>query len=245
MLRKLNFTERIRLPRNHVRVTLRRESDGVLAFDPALSLEGIAAPAKARVFIEAYHRTSFMRFDCGTVGALSIPSDRRLTEIDGTSIRFRIKITDEHRILAVADDIRVTEDAPVAAAGTVPLLPVLFTDSLDQQAWRVVFEPDTPVLELNNRIEGIQTIARDDALFLALVYPAVVRAILTQILLVEGHESFDESPEWWALWIRWAARQTSAPPPAEVDDAPAWIESVVNAFASHYRLADNIRKSQA
>lgn len=239
MLRKLNFTERVKLPRNQVRVTLRREPDGVLAFDPALSFDGITAPANARVYIEAYHRTSFMRFDCGSVGAVSIPSDRRLTDIDGSSVRFRIKIVDGHRILAVADDIRVTERAP-DAAGTVPLLPVQFTDALDQQAWRVVFEPDTPVLELNNRIEGIESIARDDALFFALVYPAAVRTILTQILLVDGHESFEDSAEWWALWILWASRQTAMPPPTDADDVAPWIEDVVAAFSSHYRLVDKI-----
>ncbi len=240
MLRKLNFTERVKLPRNQVRVTLRREADGVLAFDPALSFEGITAPSDARVYIEAYHRTSFMRFDCGSVGALSIPSDRRLTEIDGSSVRFRVKIVDAHRILAVADDIRVTERAP-NASGRVPLLPVQFTDALDQQAWRVVFEPDTPVLELNNRIADIERIARDDTLFFALVYPAAVRAILTQILLIDRHEAFEESTEWWALWIRWAQRYLSAPLPDDPDDAPGWIEDVVAAFASHHRLADRLR----
>jgi hypothetical protein len=197
------------------------------------------------VFIEAYHRTSFMRFDCGSVGALSIPSDRRLTAIEGSSIRFRIKIVDQHRILAVADDIRVTEEAPEEAAGMVPLLPVQFTGALGQQAWRVVFEPDTPVLELNNRIEGIESIARDDALFFALVYPAAVRAILTQILLVDGHESFEDPTEWWALWVLWASRQTASAPPADVDDAPSWIEDVVAAFSSHYRLVDRVNGTMA
>ncbi|HEY3055271.1 MAG TPA: hypothetical protein VGK31_05000 [Thermoanaerobaculia bacterium] len=242
MLRKLNFTERLKLPRNQVRVTLRREPDGVLAFDPALSFEGIAAPSHARVYIEAYHRTSFMRFDCGSVGALSIPSDRRLIDIDGSSVRFRIKVVDAHRILAVAEDIRVTERAP-DVSGRVPLLPVQFTDALGEQAWRVVFEPDTPVLELNNRTAGIETMARDDALFFALVYPAAVRAILTQILLIDGHDTFDDSTEWWALWILWASRQTATPPPSDADDAPAWIEDVVSSFSSHYRLVDRINAS--
>ncbi len=214
----------------------------MLAFDPIVSFEGIDAPPDARVYIEAYHRTSFMRFDCGSVSSLSIPADRRLTDIDGASVRFRIKIVDgenAHRILAVAEDIRVTERAP-QSAGRVPLLPVQFTDTLDPQAWRVSFEPDSPVLELNNRIAGIANIAKDDTLSFALVYPAAVRAILTQILLIDRHEAFDDATEWWALWMRWASRQTAAPLPADVEDAPAWIEDVVSSFASQYRLIDRI-----
>src|SRR5947209_9443994 len=100
MLRKLNFTERARMPRSNVRVTLRRGADGVLVFDPRLSFDGVAVPPDTRVFVEAYYRTSFMRFDCGTAGHFAPPEDRRLTDIDSTSlVRFRVKLVDdEHRV---------------------------------------------------------------------------------------------------------------------------------------------------
>src|SRR5258708_13141721 len=93
MLRKLNFTERTKIPRASVRVSLRRDAAGVLVFDPQLSFDGAAIVPTARVFIEAYYRTSFMRFDCGSVEAFAPPADRPLTEIEGTSVvRFRVKI---------------------------------------------------------------------------------------------------------------------------------------------------------
>lgn len=240
MLRKLNFTDRAKVSRADVHVTLRRDSEGVLLFDPMLSLAEVPAPPDARVFIEAYHRTSYMRFDCGTVGAIAIPADRRLTDIDSSSVRFRIKIVDDraHRILAVADDIRVTEHAPEPGQ-EAPLLPVQF-ENLDQQVWRITFEPDMPILQLNNRIAGIEKIAKEDALFFALVYPAAVREILTQILLVEGHDVFEQTDDWWSLWIRWAARYTNTPMPSDPDDALQWIEEVVGAFCSQHRVVDRI-----
>src|SRR5687767_5599405 len=130
MLRKLNFTERAKIPRSDVRVTLRRGDDGILVFDPQLSFDSVADVPSARVFIEAYYRTSFMRFDCGSVEAFTPPPDRRLTEIDGTSVvRFRVKLVEAHRIVAVADDIVVSEEKR-EASGRVPLLPVNFTDTL-------------------------------------------------------------------------------------------------------------------
>lgn len=247
MLRKLNFTERAKVPRTNVRVTLRRDDDGVLVFDPQLSFDGVAVPPAARVFIEAYYRTSFMRFDCGEVAAFAPPEDRRLTEIDGTSVvRFRVKLVDnsrnDHRIVAVADDIVASEERQ-DAGGRMPLLPVNFSDALGQQAWRVAFESNGPVLELNSRIAHVKDVARNDAAFFALVYPAAVRQILTQILLVDLHDAHEEGDDWWNHWLRWAAR-FSSPLPAEAEDAPFWIEDVVGAFCSPQSTLDRWRAAR-
>lgn len=246
MLRKLNFTERAKIPRSGIQFSLRRDESGALVFDPRLSLDGIDAPPAARVFIEAYYRTAFMRFDCGTVADFKPPADRRLTEIDGSGlVRFRVKIVDnranDHRIVAVADDIVVSEEKR-ESSGRTPLLPVNFTDALGQQVWRIAFEPNGPVLELNNGIEGIREIARNDAAFFALVYPAAVRQILTQILLVEQHDAHEDGDDWWSLWLRWAARFHS-PLPNDLDEAPFWIDDVVSAFCNEQKLADRWKGS--
>ena len=248
MLRKLNFTERVKIPRNDVRVTLSRDADGVLVFDPQLSFDSVAGVPSARVFIEAYYRTSFMRFDCGSVEAFAPPADRRLTDIDGTSVvRFRVKLVDnhanDHRIVAVADDIVVSEEKR-ESSGRVPLLPVNFTDTLGQQAWRIAFEPNGPVLELNNRIDAVKDVARNDAAFFALVYPAAVRQVLSQILLVEQHDAHQEGDDWWNLWLRWAARYAS-PLPNEPDEAPFWIDEVIAAFCGEQKLVDRWRAARA
>ena len=240
MLRKLNFTERVNVPRSSVRVTLRRDDAGVLVFDPQLSFDGVGVVPTARVFIEAYYRTSFMRFDCGSVAAFAPPDDRRLREIDGTSVvRFRVKVVDEHRIVAVADDIVVSEEKR-ETSGRMPLLPVNFSDALGQQAWRIAFEANGPVLELNNRIENIKDVARHDAAFFALVYPAAVRQILTQILLVDGQNAHEQGDEWWNYWLLWAGR-FAAPLPRDVDEAPFWIDDVVSAFCDEQTLLDRWR----
>jgi hypothetical protein len=248
MLRKLNFTERTKIPRSHVRVALRRGDDGVLVFDPQLSFDGVAVAPHARVFVEAYYRTSFMRFDCGSVEAFAPPDDRRLTEIDGTSVvRFRVKLVDNaangHRIVAVADDIVVSEEKR-ETSGRVPLLPVNFTDLLGQQAWRLAFEPNGPVLELNNRIAAIKDVARNDTAFFALVYPAAVRQVLTQILLVEQHDALHGGDEWWDLWLRWAARY-AAPLPKDTDEAPFWIDEVIAAFCNEQKTVERWRAAGA
>lgn len=244
MLRKLNFTERAKIPRAAVHIALRRESDGVLAFDPALDLSTVAAPKESRVYIEAHYRTSYMRFDCGTLGDLVFPDNRRLFEIDSSSVvRFRVKVVDnttnERRIVAAADDITVSAESAGGGA-TISLLPVDFRD-LGDVAWRVQFEASGPVLELNNRIDGIERLARNDAAFFALVYPAAVREILTRILIVDEYEPADDADEWWSLWMRWARDLTDAPPPdGDDDDRAAWIAEVVAGFCARHRLVEKM-----
>lgn len=243
MLRKLNFTERAKIGRSAVQIALRRQSDGILAFDPVLDLSGVSAPSEARVYIEAHYRTSYMRFDCGTFGDLCIPSDRRLSDIDSDSVvRFRVKVVDNatngHRVVAAADDITVSLAAD-GSGSRISLLPVSFTD-LGDVPWRVLWEATGPVLELNNRIDGIERTARNDAAFFALVYPAAVREILTEIVRVEEYETSDDADEWWTLWLRWAAELTDAPIPGQADDRRAWIDDVVAAFCGRHRVVERM-----
>lgn len=248
MLRKLNFTERTKIPRSAVQITLRRESDGVLAFDPILDLSSVTAPAASRVYIEAHYRTSYMRFDCGTLGDLTPPDDRRLSEIDsGSVVRFRVKVVDNatntHRIVAAADDFTVSTSA--GDGGTrIPLLEVNFRD-LGDLPWRVELEANGPVLELNNRVEGIERMARHDAAFFALVYPAAVREILTHILIIDQYELAEDADEWWSLWMRWARELTDAPLPVELEDRRTWIEDVAAAFCGRHRVLEKLTSIRA
>jgi hypothetical protein len=234
MLRKLNFTDRARIPREAVRITLRRDRDGALTFDPTLDLGGIAAPGGARVFVEAQYRTSYMRFDCGTVAEPIVPADRRLSEIDSDRlVRFRVKVVDARRILAASNDMTVALESG-GAATRLPLLPVNF-DDLGDQIWRIHFEGEQPVLELNNRIEAIESMARTDPAFFALVYPAAVREILTRFLIIGDGE------EWSDLWIQSAQEMTGDAPPPDPDDRRDWIDSVVAAFCGRHRVVDKLR----
>lgn len=238
MLRKLNFTKRQRIPRQAIDLALRRNVSGVLEFDATLDLSKLALPSDARIFLEASYRSSYMRFDFGTVGALRTPESRTLDEIfSDNTVHFRLKVVDQSaevgRLLAVADEITLSA-IEEGSGDTVPLLPVNFTD-LGNRIWNVDFSGATgPLLELNRNVEEIAHIARRDDRFFALVYPAAVKEILTYILVVERFEG-DEEGEWWSDWLRWARQFSEAETPRDADEARQWIEDVVSTFAARHQ----------
>jgi hypothetical protein len=255
MLRKFNYTGRMKIPRRAVAVTLLQDRNGAPAFDIRFDLSSLKLPGHAKVYVEAYHRASYMRFDYGRVSDIRVPqeSERRLTAIEGGgTAQFRVKVVDETAehgcVLAEADGVTPLE-AGDARAKRTPLLPVVVMD-LGPQVWRIEFETadGRPVLELNKQVSGVAQIAANDDEFCALVYPAVIRQILYRVLRIERFTDTDgPKDDWRVQWLRFACNLPGvlAPYRPENDDderAEAkhveWIEEVAERFCSQNRTLD-------
>jgi hypothetical protein len=111
MLRRFNYTGRKKIKQEDVPIQLIGKGP-VLEFEADFaSLTKYEIPADAKLFVEAYERAAYMRFDFGTVGSISTPTraERLLTEFEGSdAIRFRVKVVDaghEGQLLAEADGI--------------------------------------------------------------------------------------------------------------------------------------------
>jgi hypothetical protein len=241
MIRKFNFTGRKKIKRSLVRVDLRRDGDGCRCFDIALSLDTMALPAAAHLYVEAYHRTAYQRFDCGTVANLRIPEDRRLLRFSET-LRplFRVKVVDRSfgvgRILAAVDKVRPqsVDDLP---ADSQSLLFVEY-DDLGNAVWQLDLDGDWPVLRLNRNAEDISLVASSDKRFLPLVYPEVLRQILVRVLLVDEHSDPYCDDDWPSLWLKLASRQPGVglPPDRGRSDQGAWIDKAVESFSGNYKM---------
>ena len=239
MIRRLNYTGRRKIARSRVTVRLHPGADGRYEFSPQYDLAGLRFPADASVLIEAYNAVSYMRFDFGTVGDRRDPRSLRLSEVTPHPLpKFRLKVVDRSDrtglLLGVADRIvplRPEQDE----SERQPLLPVDFCD-LGDRVWRLDLS-DWPVLELNQRVDGIVDEARSGDDFLALVYPEVVRQILRATVI--EHEQVDpdlDDSEWTCLWLRYiCALPGMSRPPAGMStsaraDRETWVEEAVQAF---------------
>lgn len=242
MIRRFNYTNRRKLDRSRISIAV---NEAQWTFRLELAVTDIGLPPSAPVFLDAYTSSQIesVRFALGTLDALS-QNEFSLEGVSPGAPRFDVYIVDPSddvgRILAVARGVPPQSGGGQEETSQESLLPVNPCD-LGDEIWRVSFAHSRPWLEVNNKIPQVKQILQGDNAFFALVYPAVIRQVLTHILIETGTErDADDEGSWQQIWLRWGIRwhpQKAEPPQgddeAEGDaDARAWIDDVVAGFCS-------------
>src|SRR5438874_362794 len=110
--RRINSTGRKKISQDKIDLRILAPAPGQpIRAKLGLDLESLDLPASAAVSVEAYHHSTAVRFDCGTIGAKRIPEILSLNELDQAGgVLFRIKVVDREiqqgKILASADRVR-------------------------------------------------------------------------------------------------------------------------------------------
>lgn len=237
-IRTINYTERIRIRAEDVRISLTSERS-VPEFRAAIDFGLYGLPGDARVFVEAYRLSKYMRFDCGTVESFATPAPAPLDQFDiPDGVLFRVKVVSaepEGLLLASADAIRpaLGDRGPgLQHAGLLTVVP----EDLGEQVWKLVFEP--PILLVNRRLHDWRALVSRGPEFKSLVHPVILQAILRRILLGDGHFDPCDVDDWRAKWLRYACSIPGAEALPESDEdaqLEAWIDSTVAAFCRKQR----------
>ena len=245
--RHINFTRRQNVTRDRIDIRMLEVVTGEpLAAKADLSLDGLGFPGDAQVTIEAYHRSSGQRFDCGTVANLNIPSPLVLNEVDRSgSVLFRIKVIgvgeDSGRILGSAERVQPKSDDE--DEGRRSLFPVLFRD-LGAETWQVdtAEDDDRPVLVLNKRITGISHLLQKNALLQGFLLPAALRIVLEK--LVRDTTDFDDEPGWKSEWVEYCRDGLGMHSPAGLgpDDQDEWVDLCVRRFCELSGFVEAIQR---
>ncbi len=242
--RRFNSTGRRRIPRKMIHIALEQPGDFnvVPTARASLTLNGLEAPSDATVAIEAYYRTSSMRFGCGTVGNLNIPDRMVLSDIDkGGAVRFRVLVIapdGSGRILAAAEGLRpsTTDDG----ADRQALLPMREKD-IGNELWKIEVEYRTgPVLVVNNRVPGLAAKVRTDPLLQGLILPYAFRVILQNLNPAGDSDDDDLWGDSWRRFLRDLDVAAEAEDPDDEDSVDQWIESAVAAFADLKKFAERV-----
>lgn len=249
MIRKLNFTGRRKIPLEDVDIDLQHGADGVPSVSCSLKLDRGDQPEDARVYLEAYARYGFQRVPVGTLGSVTNLQGLRLPMFTANDVlRFRVKVIDESgehgRILRSADAISPRDEGSESGR-RLSLLPVEPHD-LGQRVWKIEFRDDGPVLVVNRAIEDIFHRVTSDPGFRALVFPELVREVLSEIVLRREDADPWDSDEWQGRWLQYALRFHSEEPPASADattsEKQQWLDAVLERFCEWARSADLYRE---
>lgn len=245
--KRINHTGRKKILRDAIDIKLDYAPIGrPLEATPSLDLSGMALPENAGVVIEAYHKSSGMRFDCGTVGNLKLPSKLELDQFDpSVSVLFRIKVvdTDQHpgRIVASAERIRPRSDDEEKDRRSI--FPIMECD-LGHEVWRTDFDQDScPTLKLNFRIPGFKQSILDSAIMRGLLLPAALRPVIEEIARDPAFDEDDEA-DWKRDWVAFCREQLGVDPDdidrSEVDGVQNWVNSAIQTFCQDIGFVDAI-----
>ncbi len=242
MPQRLNWTNRKRIERSHVGISILK-SNGGASFSAQISLADYQLPAECRVVVEAYRQTTWRRYDFGTVGFIRPATDCRLDAFgDPDGVQFRLKVLsgsrDDGRIWAEADNVPVTSPDE-SDAGRRSLLNTKGED-LGEAVWRLDFEYDKtrPTLLVNNRLGDWRQVVLTVS-FRSLVYPELLRRILTSAT----SESVPVDGSWQADWMAFAARlpgMAECPESEDADMLDEWVSDAVDAFCRQQRFAERL-----
>lgn len=243
--RRLNSTGRKRITRDHVSIELSSPLD-TFSFPSAtavIDLAGLNLEPNARVVLEAYFRSSSMRFRCGTVDKLAVPKPMVLTDIDrGGAIRFRLLVIapdESGRILASAEGLKPLQKSDTP--DREPLLGLRETD-IGEELWRVDLDDrNGPLLVINSRVPSLATQLRTQSLIQGLILPHALREVLRN-LPPEGEE--DDDHDWGGNWRKFLAELEVSVEPEDPNDDEAreeWVQEAIERFTSLKRFAEVLR----
>ena len=242
MKRTFNYTGRRKIERKDVSITL-REDRGTWLFDADLRIADYRFPRNAEVWIEAHRQNLWMQFPWGTVSAMRPALNRRLTEFEvPDGVLFRVRVVqppgqEHHKLLGEADGITFVKIGEATAQRRPLLEPV--PDALDQLMWKLDMESDPPKLLVNKDAQPTWKEMARSPYFIALVYPEVMRRLLTTALIEREWSEDEDESGWESDWIRFARNLggLATPPPASDKEGRSnWIEEAVAAFARRHQL---------
>jgi hypothetical protein len=244
MQRTLNYTGRTKIEQKQALFSFRDNGDGPPEFDVVFTIDPDEYPENASLYVEAYYKETRQRFDFGTVANIRPPQERVLDEIDlsGPTL-FRVLIVDDSgrhgMLLASGDQFRADAGKDEDKDSLISVRKY----DLGQLTWKVHFESGmAPELHVNSRISGAIEKVRSDPTFQSLIFPAMLKEVLTYYLWnEEDEEGSEHCSRWMAFASLFAEERPNGEDPLEMLQ---WVEEVVREFSERFELTDMLMTTE-
>lgn len=237
---RFNFTERRKIPREHVQVAVQGDFPSAIV-SASFTLADHGFPGTAKLVLEAQAGWTVQRFEFGTVDSIQPPREAKLSEFDslaGVLFRLKVIVTGDHegRLLGTADALHPSSS--LEDAGQRSFVVVRPAD-LGDLIWRLEFDEDQAILMVNRRLGDHHDFLRRKEV-VALVFPEVLRQLLLEAIDRPADE--EDLGHWTAqakaLGERLATRP--APRPDDEEAVEEWAVEAVKSFARRHRLLENV-----
>lgn len=249
--RRINSTGRKRIERKCIEINMMECLPGEpLSASVTLSLQEQGFPGRASVVIEAYRRSSGMRFDCGTVDAPSVSDPLVLREIDRSgSVLFRLKVIDNNlepgKLLGSAERLRPRDGEDSEDRRSI--FPVLNRD-LEEDVWKVEIEQgDGPKLILNTRVPNFSYEVRNNPVTQGILLPAALRFVFEELVRPSDTGESEDEPDWKERWLRYCDVELGIkddPRNSLGDEAKKnWIDDATEKFCEKYKFVGRMKAS--
>ncbi|MCX7626247.1 MAG: hypothetical protein N2Z21_08565 [Candidatus Sumerlaeaceae bacterium] len=263
--RNFNYTNRIRIDRHHVVIRpVNQESQKAegLEVEFSIDLQDYLKNLddQDQVIAEVYYKGFYARTELGEVsdfadGEKTVRAEFPNYYIPAERSRFRLKIvangqeSTQGLLLALADHLKLTsvpstmEEEESESLRECDLLPVVYAD-LGEVPWIIDWEQlEQTILILNKRLFDKDKV--NQPLYRALLLPAVLKDILTQILIIDEYDGDEDRNDWRYFWIdmvseRWMG---GTRPPANgkgLEDKLDWIEEAIKGFCERNKLVSKV-----
>ncbi|MDA7615169.1 hypothetical protein N8574_01865 [Akkermansiaceae bacterium] len=239
--KKLNWTNRKKINKGEVSFSIDTESNKIPSFNANFAFAADAYPPEAKVKVKAYYKETSQTFNWGEVSNLVPPSNRSLDEIGSIeSLKFQVLVIDPKSkglLLGLGDNF-VPSESNQEAVNKSSIISLKAGTNLGQLAWKLEIDADNlPKLLINKNIPEASHKLKYDPLFRALIYPAVMREILTFYIWDEIQDG-----EYAEKWIQFAGNFTES----DVNDCQDsyekldWIEEVVSEFSERKKYTNGL-----
>jgi len=240
MIRRYNYTGRRKLLSKKIRIA-ESIQNGNKSFELKGDLKEMGFPDDAKIYVEPYFKSSFIRYDFGSIARFQHPDNTNVSELPTTDLlHYRIKIVDTTNKLGLIlgfADIQ-GELANNETGGRQAILPVDFVD-LGKRIWTLDFRITGPVLEINSLIDNIREKVKSDDIFFSLVYPEIIKRVALEVTRTDGFYE-DDLTGWQAEWMRFFTNvllQTQVLSSDASDDVvDDWCNDIADAFARKYHV---------
>lgn len=248
MKRSFNYTGRKRLPTSCFLIAEHERQNQPSVFDIAVTSDPtLEIPSDSVIWLEAYRGPKIVRVCLGTWATpTSIKGENPFSIFDFREpIAFRIKVVDErdprHLIRAWRDSITpvVYGENGKKKKSILPVHPC----NLGSVPWDLDWEDESrPILRINIRIaeeRDVTAIVRKDPDFAALVFPEVIRQVLTRLVTNDSGGDDEDDPNPWLVFAK-----SLYPLDAPIDDDSSdfnkdvdnWVNGVVQSFCERMQL---------